>query len=80
MRKLLPSSAILLVVVCLNVTSIVVAQSLDEPVVEAVLFYSPNCGHCHHVINEVLIPFCSQVCRVSMIFSGEKYCFISADT
>ena len=27
-----------------------------EPVVHAVLFYSPNCGHCHIVINESLIP------------------------
>jgi thiol-disulfide isomerase/thioredoxin len=25
-------------------------------VVWAVLFYSPNCGHCHHVITEVLPP------------------------
>lgn len=28
----------------------------DTPVVRAVLFYSPSCGHCHHVITEVLPP------------------------
>jgi uncharacterized membrane protein/thiol-disulfide isomerase/thioredoxin len=27
-----------------------------EPVVHAVLFYSPTCPHCHQVINETLIP------------------------
>lgn len=28
----------------------------EKPVVHAVLFYSPGCGHCHYVINEVLPP------------------------
>lgn len=28
----------------------------DLPVVHAVLFYSPTCGHCEYVINETLIP------------------------
>jgi uncharacterized membrane protein len=28
----------------------------DEPVVRAVLFYSPSCGHCHYVITETLPP------------------------
>ena len=28
----------------------------DLPVVRAVLFYSPTCGHCEYVINETLIP------------------------
>ncbi|HQE93654.1 MAG TPA: vitamin K epoxide reductase family protein [Anaerolineae bacterium] len=28
----------------------------DAPVVHAVLFYSPSCGHCHYVITEVLPP------------------------
>ena len=27
-----------------------------QPVVRAVLFYSPQCGHCHYVIEEVLPP------------------------
>ena len=30
------------------------AQSGDEPVVRAVLFFLPTCGHCHKVINEDL--------------------------
>jgi len=28
----------------------------DTPVVRAVMFYSPSCGHCHYVISEVLPP------------------------
>jgi uncharacterized membrane protein len=32
------------------------AQSADEPVVQAILFFSPSCPHCHLVINEVLVP------------------------
>ena len=28
----------------------------QEPVVRAVLFYSPSCGHCHYVITETLPP------------------------
>ena len=31
-----------------------------EPVVHAVLFYSPTCPHCHQVINETLIPLQNQ--------------------
>lgn len=38
------------------------ASSLDsdEAVVHAVLFYSPNCGHCHLVITEALPPLFEQ--------------------
>lgn len=32
------------------------AQAAETPVVHAVLFYSPSCGHCHLVINDTLIP------------------------
>lgn len=32
----------------------------DQPVVRAVLFYSPSCGHCTKVINEVLPPLIDQ--------------------
>ncbi|MGD8319857.1 MAG: vitamin K epoxide reductase family protein [Gemmatimonadota bacterium] len=31
-------------------------QQAPEPVVRAVLFFSPTCPHCHYVINEVLPP------------------------
>ncbi|MEI2691266.1 MAG: thioredoxin family protein [Anaerolineae bacterium] len=36
------------------------AQSTDDPVVQAVLFYSPTCPHCHTVINETLLPMMEQ--------------------
>jgi len=29
----------------------------QQPTVQAILFYSPNCPHCHQVINEFLVPF-----------------------
>ena len=32
------------------------AQSGDEPVVRAMLFFSPTCPHCHVVITELLVP------------------------
>ena len=32
------------------------SRAQAEPVVRAVLYYSPTCPHCHQVINEVLIP------------------------
>lgn len=33
-----------------------IAQTDDQPVVRAVLFFSPTCPHCHEVINKLLIP------------------------
>jgi thiol-disulfide isomerase/thioredoxin len=47
---------ILFIIVWLMIPSITVAQSADEPVVQAVLFYSTTCPHCHYVITEVLVP------------------------
>ncbi len=32
------------------------AHAQTTPVVHAVLFYSPTCGHCEYVINEILPP------------------------
>jgi len=32
------------------------AARAQEPVVHAVLFFSPTCPHCHEVINNVLPP------------------------
>ncbi len=32
------------------------AAKASEPVVHAVIFYSPTCGHCHKVLTEVLPP------------------------
>ena len=36
------------------------AQPAEEPVVRAVLFYSPSCPHCHTVIEQTLIPMMEQ--------------------
>jgi uncharacterized membrane protein/thiol-disulfide isomerase/thioredoxin len=47
---------ILLIVACLAMLFTTAAQSADEPVVQAIVFYSPGCPACHQVINEVLMP------------------------
>ncbi len=36
------------------------ALHAQQPVVNAILFYSPTCGHCHYVISEVLPPLFEQ--------------------
>ena len=36
------------------------AQTAEQPIVQAVLFYSPSCPHCHIVIDELLIPMQEQ--------------------
>lgn len=56
MRKLSLPFAILLIVACLAIPSTAAVQSADGPVVQAILFYTPTCPACHHVINEVLEP------------------------
>jgi len=35
-------------------------NAAEGPVVHAVMFYSPSCGHCHHVIENVLPPLLKQ--------------------
>jgi uncharacterized membrane protein len=40
------------------VTNVCAQES--APVVRAVLFYSPTCGHCEYVINETLLPMMEQ--------------------
>ena len=39
---------------------LVMGQTIDQPTVQAVLFYSPTCPHCHQVVNEFLIPMQEQ--------------------
>jgi uncharacterized membrane protein len=39
---------------------VVIPASAQTPVVRAVLFYSPYCGHCHKVINEDIPPLSAQ--------------------
>ncbi len=46
----------LLLSLCLLGSLLVSPVAADTPVVRAVMFYSPSCGHCHQVITEVLPP------------------------
>lgn len=47
---------ILLIIIWLALPATTTAQATGEPVVRAVLFYSPSCPHCHTVITQVLLP------------------------
>jgi len=40
--------------------ALTVNAAAEGPVVHAVMFYSPSCGHCHHVIENVLPPLLKQ--------------------
>ncbi len=60
MRKLLLQFVILLILACLAMPLTTAAQSPDEAVVRAVLFYSPTCHACHQVIEEVLSPMVNE--------------------
>lgn len=55
MKKLLLIG--LLLVSLFGITSPVMAQ---QPVVYAVIFYSPTCGHCHYVLTEIIPPLSEQ--------------------
>jgi uncharacterized membrane protein/thiol-disulfide isomerase/thioredoxin len=56
MRKLLLPLAIVLILACLATPFTTAAQSPDEAVVRAILFYSPTCPACHQLIEELLAP------------------------
>lgn len=43
-------------ILLLAISPVPTAQAQTLPVVHAVLFYSPSCGHCHFVITETLPP------------------------
>lgn len=53
MKRLKPSLGMVILMLAALLTGRAQAQ---QPVVRAVLFYSPTCGHCHYVITEVLPP------------------------
>jgi thiol-disulfide isomerase/thioredoxin len=72
MNKLLLPFVTLLIIVGLAVASAFTAQAAAEPVVRAVLFYSPTCPHCHQVINEVLLPMVDEY--------GEQLQIMGVDT
>jgi uncharacterized membrane protein len=63
---------ILLVLASLGTTVTAIAQSDDTATVQAVLFYSPTCPHCHYVISEVLMPMLDEY--------GERLQIIGIDT
>jgi len=46
----------LLLLTCLLLNPSIASAQTTDAVVHAVLFYSPNCGHCQLVINDVLPP------------------------
>ncbi|GAB4448282.1 MAG: hypothetical protein Kow0031_30820 [Anaerolineae bacterium] len=56
MKNYLWSSLALLVAIMLIFTPGALAQTEEQPVVHAVLFFSPTCPHCHDVINNLLVP------------------------
>lgn len=55
-----PAISILVSILLLTGHSGQVRLPADQPVVHAVLFYSPSCSHCYYVINEVLPPLFEQ--------------------
>lgn len=58
-RRLYKLFSLLTLTTLLNLS--VIGQAFAQtPVVHAVLFYSPTCGHCHYVITEVLPPLFEQ--------------------
>jgi uncharacterized membrane protein/thiol-disulfide isomerase/thioredoxin len=58
MRKLL--ILVLLFSFWFAVTPVSATQVPSQPVVHAVMFYSPTCGHCQYVITETLLPLLEQ--------------------
>ncbi len=72
MRKLSLPFAILLILAYLSVPLSTAAQSPDEPVVQAILFRSPTCPACHHVIEELLSPMVNDY--------GERLQIMAIDT
>lgn len=47
-------SLFLILIILLIISPVLVVHAQSVPVVHAVLFYSPSCGHCHYVITETL--------------------------
>lgn len=73
MRKLLVLLVILVIAGSLAIPSGATAQSdSDQPVVKAVLFFSPTCPHCHLVIKELLVPMVDEY--------GDRLVIIGIDT
>jgi uncharacterized membrane protein len=58
-KQRLVTGTFLLTVLLIGLATNANAQT-NTPVVHAVLFYSPTCGHCEYVINNTLIPMVQQ--------------------
>jgi uncharacterized membrane protein len=59
--KLLVIGFLLLITISISAVSTLAAENNQaQPIVRAVLFYSPTCGHCALVINETLPPLIDQ--------------------
>jgi len=56
MKRQFPRQLLLICLVSLFLIGPAAVQAQEEPVVRAILFYSPTCPHCHQVINEILLP------------------------
>ncbi|MCD4739163.1 MAG: vitamin K epoxide reductase, partial [Anaerolineae bacterium] len=50
----------MVLLIFLLLAAVAVGASAQENVVRAILFYSPSCGHCHHVMEELLPPLREQ--------------------
>jgi len=73
MRKFFLLLLVLLATIFLTIPPIAGAQSdSGQPVVQAVLFYSPTCPHCHDVIQNLLIPMIDEY--------GDQLQIIGVDT
>jgi thiol-disulfide isomerase/thioredoxin len=74
----------LLIAFLILVSPVSATPEPSQPVVHAVLFYSPSCGHCQYVITETLIPLLDQygeqlfIVGVDMTSSGGQVLFRSA--
>lgn len=59
-KRLQPCLLSLLLTLWLLAVATPTAVAAADPVVRAVMFYSPTCGHCHYVIETVLTPLMEQ--------------------
>lgn len=69
MKRVIFIAVLLLFSFSLNVN---VEAQTERPAVQAILFYSPTCPHCHTVINELLVPMQDQY--------GEQLQILGVDT
>lgn len=75
---------VILAAAWLATSSLAIAQSVEEPAVQAVLFYSPTCPHCHEVIKNTLVPMVDkygdrlQILAVDVAQPGGQQLYLAA--